>query len=427
MSEAIEILQPVEDSHYVSGYEKRGIIGRGTFATVEVWAKKFDGQPAAIAVKRFNGQADICDLQMLAEQEAKILKNLRQEHDNIVGFREYIKHGEDHCLVLEYVKGDNILELIEQQSSTPNGLRGDAWYDLILRLTRQLLLGLQHLHEKEEIMHFDIKPENLLVTESGILKICDFGLSCKMGTPLEAAVNTIWYSAPELLENEVKSPSQPYTPDHSGAIDVWGVGCVVYEMLTGTPPFLPDLTTPGEVETPAGELETPAGELETLAGELDTPTGELETPAGDFAAPGPETFPDSSEQLKRIHQCIEGFKNWPPNHDCDQIPSGMRTESLDKLFKGLNALKTSSESIKFLKACWELNPMERSTCSDLLKMDFFQKQILVIKGGGGGAESARTAAPGARIGEFKPQDPRLIGLSLYSRRVIVKFPKSIMT
>eukprot|EP00884_Botryococcus_braunii_P001428 jgi/Botrbrau1/11286/Bobra.0038s0052.1 len=326
------MFKPVENSHYVRKYKKSGILGKGTFGIVEEWQRS-DGQPGAVAIKRFNRKDDSLDRQIyLAVREAKILKDLR--HDNIVRFHEHIKQDGDHCLVLELVKGSDIGRIIAVQSSTPDGLKTDAWYKKVTKFTRQLLIGLRYLHEEKHIVHFDIKPENLLVTEYEILKICDFGLSCEMGTPVVGSRNTIYYSAPELLENDM-------ILDNLGAIDVWGVGCVVYQLLTGTPPFLPDLTkTPGALDT----------------------------------------LPTSTEQLGRIYQSIEVLlKFLPPNQDCDQNPLPRRTESQETPFTPdmLERLKfykeKRPESIEFLKACWELNPSERPTCSDLLKMDFFPK------------------------------------------------------
>lgn len=96
----------------------------------------------------------------------------------------------------------------------------------------QLFRGLRYLHERT-IMHRDVKPANLLVTETGTLKIADFGLA-RLFKPLDPSrcyspqVSTRWYRAPEILWG-----GNQYGP----AIDLWAAGCVFAEMLRGVALF----------------------------------------------------------------------------------------------------------------------------------------------------------------------------------------------
>lgn len=105
-------------------------------------------------------------------------------------------------------------------------------YDHAQYFTYQLLRGLKPIHDAN-VIHRDIKPSNLLVNINCDLKICDFGLSrcltpdhhCRSPNPnLTEYVATRWYRAPEIMLS-----SRTYTK----AIDIWAVGCTVYEMLTG--------------------------------------------------------------------------------------------------------------------------------------------------------------------------------------------------
>ena len=98
-------------------------------------------------------------------------------------------------------------------------------------ITYQILLANHFLHEKQ-IMHRDIKPENLRISQHGVVKICDFGFA----RPLRAEatfqytdyVSTRWYRAPECL----------MTDGHYGyKMDIWGVGCVFFEILSLFPLF----------------------------------------------------------------------------------------------------------------------------------------------------------------------------------------------
>ncbi len=92
----------------------------------------------------------------------------------------------------------------------------------------QLLSGLDHMH-KNWIFHRDLKTSNLLYSNDGILKICDFGLARKFGSPLRPYTNlvvTLWYRAPELLLGQ-----ETYDP----SIDIWSVGCIMAELILKDP------------------------------------------------------------------------------------------------------------------------------------------------------------------------------------------------
>lgn len=88
---------------------------------------------------------------------------------------------------------------------------------------------MQFLHSKE-IIHRDIKPENLLLSDEGVLKVCDFGFARSLKKNQSAVytdyVSTRWYRAPELLVGDA---------NYSKAVDIWAVGCIVAELFTGVP------------------------------------------------------------------------------------------------------------------------------------------------------------------------------------------------
>jgi len=88
----------------------------------------------------------------------------------------------------------------------------------------QILIGVCVMHQNQ-ILHRDIKPDNILIDDEDIIKIADFGLSrifYEPGRPYTPNVQTLWYRAPELLLG---------SRDYTMAIDMWSVGCIFYELV----------------------------------------------------------------------------------------------------------------------------------------------------------------------------------------------------
>ncbi|XP_024078957.2 cyclin-dependent kinase 16-like, partial [Terrapene carolina triunguis] len=94
----------------------------------------------------------------------------------------------------------------------------------------QLLRGLAYCH-RQKVLHRDLKPQNLLINERGELKLADFGLARAKSIPTKTYSNevvTLWYRPPDILLGST---------EYSTQIDMWGVGCIFYEMSTGRPLF----------------------------------------------------------------------------------------------------------------------------------------------------------------------------------------------
>jgi fused len=122
-------------------------------------------------------------------------------------------------VVQEFAKGD-LYHLLS---------RGSLGEPRTQKITFDLVAALYYLHSKR-ILHRDLKPQNILLDKDLNAKLCDFGLarSMTMGTHVLTSIKgTPLYMAPELLEGK------PY--DHEA--DLWSLGCIVYEMLAGEPPF----------------------------------------------------------------------------------------------------------------------------------------------------------------------------------------------
>ncbi|XP_028740670.1 cyclin-dependent kinase 7 isoform X1 [Peromyscus leucopus] len=156
-----------------------------------------------------------------ALREIKLLQEL--SHPNIIGLLDAFGHKSNISLVFDFMETD--LEVIIKDNSlvlTPSHIKA---YMLMT------LQGLEYLHQ-HWILHRDLKPNNLLLDENGVLKLADFGLAKSFGSPNRAythQVVTRWYRAPELLFGARM---------YGVGVDMWAVGCILAELLLRVP-FLP--------------------------------------------------------------------------------------------------------------------------------------------------------------------------------------------
>jgi serine/threonine protein kinase len=163
------------------------------------------------------------------ERELEILKTLR--HPNIVRSFGGVCEGNQHFYAMELVEGGTLDKLLEE--------RGKFSAEVAIQLALQMASGLAYAHERG-VVHRDVKPGNFLLTSAGKLKLSDFGLATvEAATKITAAgktMGTFPYMAPEQIRG--RPPVSPQT-------DLYALGCVIFEMLTGRTPFIGD--TPAEV------------------------------------------------------------------------------------------------------------------------------------------------------------------------------------
>ncbi|KAM9086643.1 cyclin-dependent kinase-like 2 isoform 3-T3 [Megaptera novaeangliae] len=199
-------------------YENLGLVGEGSYGMVMKCRNKDSGR--IVAIKKFLESDDDKMVKKIAMREIKLLKQLR--HENLVNLLEVCKKKKRWYLVFEFVD-HTVLDDLEL---FPNGLD----YQLAQKYLFQIINGIGFCHS-HNIIHRDIKPENILVSQSGVVKLCDFGFARTLAAPGEVYtdyVATRWYRAPELLVGDVK---------YGKAVDVWAIGCLVTEMLMGEPLF----------------------------------------------------------------------------------------------------------------------------------------------------------------------------------------------
>lgn len=155
-----------------------------------------------------------------AIREISLMKELK--HENILALYDVIQTGDRLILVSEYMDKD-----LKRYMDAHGGA-----LDLptIKSFTYQMLRGIAYCHANR-ILHRDLKPQNLLISRDGNLKLADFGLARAFGIPVNtfsSEVVTLWYRPPDVLLG---------SRSYNTSIDTWSAGCVVAEMFTGRPLF----------------------------------------------------------------------------------------------------------------------------------------------------------------------------------------------
>ncbi|KAH9410959.1 protein kinase [Ordospora pajunii] len=189
------------------------LIGSGTYGDVYEAFNAETREHVALKRIRLNEREGMPGT---ALREISILKRL--DHINIIRLITIIHTDTLLTMVFPYVE----YELKNYISMHQNADK--------MSLIAQLACGVDYLH-KMNVIHRDIKPQNILVTQDGVLKIADFGLSRNMEVrvpPYSSDVVTLWYRSPELLVGNTS---------YRFYIDVWSLGCVVYEIMTMEPLF----------------------------------------------------------------------------------------------------------------------------------------------------------------------------------------------
>lgn len=199
------------------------ILGGGAFAEVFKVRHRQSQQHFAVKVMH-RPNFTLRGIERQIEMEIRAMVLAAREADetgaenHIVRLIDYVEEGEYVFLMLELCEQGDILRKLHQ---TPTLRFPEA---LAVVWTRQLLQGLATLHGLG-IIHRDIKPDNLLCTEQGVLKIADFGWCAEASEAPRPLAGTFQYMAPEVLQNEPQTVKA----------DVWSAGVTLYQMLVGKP------------------------------------------------------------------------------------------------------------------------------------------------------------------------------------------------
>lgn len=237
-----------------------------------------------------------------ALREIKLLHELN--HENVIGLLDVFGHQSNVSLVFDFMDTD--LEIIIKDSKillTPANIKS------YMIMTLQ---GLEYLH-LNWILHRDLKPNNLLVNASGILKIGDFGLAKFFGSPNRVythQVVTRWYRSPELLFG---------ARQYGTGVDIWAIGCILAELLLRVP-FLPG--------------DSDLDQLTKIFQALGTPTEDC--------WPGVKLLPDYMQ--------FKVFQGTPLRHIFTAAPDDL---------------------LQLAEKLLALHPLSRCTCTEALNMPYF--------------------------------------------------------
>jgi len=201
----------------MENYQRIEKIGEGTYGVVFKAKARSTGE--IVALKRIRLETEDEGIPSTAIREISILKELQDP--NIVRLHDVVHTEKKLTLVFEYCDHDLKKFLDAKERLDSQTLKSFLY---------QLLRGIAFCHERR-VLHRDLKPQNLLINKDGDLKLADFGLARAFGIPVRSythEVVTLWYRAPDVLMGSRK---------YSTPVDIWSVGCIFGEMVTGRPLF----------------------------------------------------------------------------------------------------------------------------------------------------------------------------------------------
>ena len=202
----------------LSFYKYGRIIGRGAFGKVNIGLNILTGR--IVAIKSFNKQniSSFTSKEKI-RKETDIMRNLK--HSSITKILEMFESEKYVLIIMEYISGGNLQSFVKKRRKLNE--------KTAKILFKQIMEGIKYIHSKN-IVHRDIKLENILIDLNNNIKICDFGVSKRIhsNSILEDQCGTPVYMAPEIIKNE----------GYKGfPVDIWSAGVSLYLMLSGNIPF----------------------------------------------------------------------------------------------------------------------------------------------------------------------------------------------
>jgi len=203
--------------HSIKEFEILGNLGKGGYSVVKLVKHKKTGKKYALkCAMKYRKDKDRTEK---TRREVKILYELR--HPKIIRIRGHFEDKEYVYLVLEYISGRDLSKHIKTE------LPGR---ETVVDIMKQIIRAVKYCHRKE-LVHRDIKLANILIDKNMKIKLTDFGLCALMEESYDGyfydTAGTPRYTAPEILEEN----------GYDESIDVWGIGIILFILLTGAYPF----------------------------------------------------------------------------------------------------------------------------------------------------------------------------------------------
>jgi serine/threonine protein kinase len=203
-------------------FEIRSVLGRGGFAVVyAAFDKQLERDVAIKVLQRCHDK----DAALRFRREAKVLCRLR--HPNIVRFYSFgVLSQETPFLVMQQIQGQSLQTSIQQGLLNPEEIK---------RIAMEVCKALEFGHSKA-IIHRDLKPENILISADGSVHLADFGV-CYLHAQSDTDAIRLTQEGETVGSVCYMSPEQACGHQLDGRSDIYSLGCIIYEMLTGQPPF----------------------------------------------------------------------------------------------------------------------------------------------------------------------------------------------
>ena len=209
----------MKNANFLSNYEIKETIGKGTFSIVKLGINKITKEKVAIKIlkkRKLNHNRD----KLRLEREISILKKLH--HINVIKIHKIAEEPENYFIVMEYCENGELFNYIVEHQKLTEEETSYFFY--------QLINGLDYIHHKK-IVHRDLKPENLLLSKDNVLKIVDFGLSnyfSEKTNLLSTPCGSPCYASPEMVCGNKYNGFR---------IDVWSCGIIIFAMVCGYLPL----------------------------------------------------------------------------------------------------------------------------------------------------------------------------------------------
>lgn len=209
----------MEQGYYIDGrYKILSSVGSGGMANVYLAEDLILEREVAIKVLRLDFRDDEESIRRF-RREAESTTNLN--HANIVSVFD-VGIGENPYIVMEYVEGMNLKEFIDSNDPIP--------YPQIINIMTQILSGVGYAH-RNDVIHRDLKPQNILINKQNQAKISDFGIAIALSqnsiTQTNSLLGSVQYMSPERARGSMASIQS----------DIYSLGVILYEMITGKVPF----------------------------------------------------------------------------------------------------------------------------------------------------------------------------------------------